>query len=91
MIVGAASGGVALMLLNIPLAMGAVGLWVAGFIGPGMYAIKKTANPRNAGPSVTLEEQEDAAVDAFVHRMEAGGRYQAMIANDERLRQGRVG
>jgi hypothetical protein len=84
MLVGSVAAGAALMLANLPLAVGAVVLSVGGFLGPAVYAMKQKATPPDPALSASLEAQEDAAVDAFVLRMEAEGRYQAMVANERR-------
>jgi hypothetical protein len=84
MLGGAVGVGVALMLANLPLAIGAAVLSVGG-LGPAWYAMKQPANRPDTARSAALEADEDAAVTAFVQRMEAEGRYQAMVvANDER-------
>ena len=80
MLGGVGGMGVALMLANLPLAIGAAAVWVAGCFAPALYAMRETANPPATARSAAVEAQEDAAVDAFVLRMEAEGRYQAMVA-----------
>src|SRR5580704_14006975 len=80
MLVGAVATGAALMLANLPLAIGAAVLSVGGFIGPAWYAMKQTANRPDTARSAALEADEDAAVTAFVRRMEAVEQFQAMVA-----------
>ena len=80
---GAAGMGLALTLANLPLAIGAFGLWVAGFLGPALRAMARKANPLEPAPSASPEADEDAAVEAYVRHMETVERFQAMMAASE--------
>jgi hypothetical protein len=82
MLGGAVAAGAALMLANLPLAVGAAVLAVGGFLGPALYTMTQTANAPDPALEASLQAQEDAAVDDFVLHMEAEGRYQAMLANE---------
>jgi hypothetical protein len=87
---GAVAVGVGLMLGNLPLLATGAAVLAVGRLGPAWYAMKQTANPPDTARSASRKADEGAAVDAFVQRMEAEGRYQAMVvANDEHPLRGR--
>jgi hypothetical protein len=87
---GAVGMGAALILANLPLAIGALVLTIAGGVGPALSAMKREKPPPEANLSPSQEAEEDAAVTAFVRRMEAAERFQAMAASEERPPCGRL-
>ena len=81
---------VAVMLANLPLAIATAALSVAGVVGPNLYNIKQQAILSKKDLSILAESQEDKTVDAFIQCTEIFGRFQTMIENEDRSREGRI-
>ena len=81
--------GVAVMLANLPLAIAASGLSIAGALGPVLYTMKQTRNSPEPTDPRTLSAEEDAAVEQFVEQSERVGRFLAMIQSENCPPQGR--